>query len=197
MEPILTPNSPWYHPHLYKEEVTQHLSREEIHAMAYHYFLKFMPFFRNQKEGSLKTGLVIEFSTRMKSKLGLSLLFERKMRLNLTYFATCPSLMPYTIFHELVHQWLYDCWYDPNHTARFYKKMEDFEKTNLPVDTKVHIHSRLLKESKYIYQCPSCENIFFNAKAYRGISYCGHCHDLEKGKNYLNRVYRTEQRVSA
>ncbi len=50
-------------------------------------------------------------------------LFESKITLNSRYFIKDPRLLPYTLFHELVHLWLYDCFLDPGHTWRFYDKM--------------------------------------------------------------------------
>ena len=183
--------SPWFHENLFYENPQQPLDKDKLWEMAYHYFLKFMIFFRNQPEGSLKPGTKIELSTRMKSRLGVSILFERRMRLNYPYFSNSPKIMPYTIYHEMVHQWLYDCWLDPNHTRRFYNKMAEFNRTGLPVDQEVHIHRRIVSESKIIYQCPACENLFFCKKKMWRKSYCGHCEDKKRGRHYLALVNNT------
>lgn len=155
------------------------LSRDQLVAIAVYYYEQFMPFFTNQPEGSLIGNVEFIFTTRMKQKLGLAYLFEHKIRLNQTYFAKDPTLLPYTLFHELTHLWLYDCLLDPGHTHRFYKKMTEFSETGLPVDHEVHIHSRVAIEGKYVYICPNCRNRWYLREKLNHTIYCGHCFDKE------------------
>ncbi|MBM4250927.1 MAG: DUF45 domain-containing protein [Deltaproteobacteria bacterium] len=152
---------------------------EQLRMLAYTYYENFLPHFRQQPEGSLIEPVTIEFSSRMKQKLGLAFLFEHKIRLNLPYFRSDPSLLPYTLFHELTHLWLYDCMLDPGHTRRFYKKMRDFEATGLAIDPDVHIHTRVAAEGKFVYSCPNCKNRWYLRDQLKYSIYCGHCFDRE------------------
>lgn len=176
----------WFHPMLATACGERTIDRPSLEALAYDYYVRFMPFFRNQPEGCLLPGVQIDFNSRMKQKLGLAYLFERKIKLNLNYFSRDPRLLPYTLFHELIHVWLYDCLLDPGHTRRFYVKMNEFRATGLPVDQAVHIHRRLAPEAKYIYSCPNCQNRWYVREKLRHAIYCGHCFE-KTGKEFFAR----------
>jgi len=175
----------WSHPLLnLNTEQGFELTVQQLDQLTDHYYCQFLPFFTNQKEGSICGSVNIELSKRMAQKLGLSYLFERIIRLNLRYFAKNPSQLPYTLFHEMVHLWLYDCNLDPNHTKRFYKKMEEFSSTGLPVDKQVHIHSRIASEAKYVYSCPNCQNRWYLKRELSYPIYCGLCFDRDGVEHY-------------
>ena len=181
----------WAHPLL---SVTKNpeknviLSKRDLEAFAYDYYLRFLPFFRGQPEGSLSPGVLIQFTRRMRHKLGLAFLFEHKIKLNQDYFTQEPALLPYTLFHELTHIWLYDCMFDPGHTRRFYAKMSEFSQTGLPVDPDVHIHRRVATEAKYIYMCPNCRNRWYLKDKLQHRIYCGFCHEREKEEFFAELV---------
>ena len=122
----------WKHPLLLHSEKHRALKISELEGFSYDYFLRFLPFFRNQPEGSLHPGTVIKFTGRMKRKLGVADMSKHEIRLNKNYFLKDPKLLPYTLFHEMVHLWLFDCYLDPGHTKRFYQKMKHFEKQAFP-----------------------------------------------------------------
>ncbi len=169
------------------------MSRDQLVVLAYDYYLRFLPFFQDQAEGTIEAGVEIEFTQRMRQKLGLAYLFEHKIRLNQSYFAKDPSLLPYTLFHEMTHLWLYDCLLDPGHTRRFYNKMHEFESTGLPIDPDVHIHVRVAPEGKYVYSCPNCKNRWYLRDRLNYSIYCGHCFDKEGVEYYAKRL-KTVQR---
>ena len=172
----------WFHPLIQHHPQDLALSKTELETFAYDYFLRFLPFFRNQSDGSLKVGTTITFNRKMRQRLGLAVLFEHQVRLNEVYFAKQPRLLPYTLFHELTHLWLYDCERDPGHTVGFYRKMQDFLATGLPVDTEVHIHTRKAQESPYIYRCPSCQNRWHTRQINPQALFCGYCYDNQQIK---------------
>ncbi len=181
----------WFHPLLnLPADPQRRIKRNELEAFAYDFYVRFMPFFRHREEGSLLPGVTIEFNGRMKQKLGLAYLFERKIKLNLNYFSRDPRLLPYTLFHELTHLWLYDCLLDPGHTRRFYAKMSEFRMTGLPIDQAVHIHRRLAPEAKYIYSCPNCKNRWYVRKKLRHAIYCGHCHEKNGEEHFAQLLER-------
>ena len=161
----------WDHPFLHENRL---FKLEELQSFSYDYYIKFTPFFKHQPQGSINGGVQIIFSSKMSSGLGLADIFERTIKLNSRYFTKDPTLIPYTLFHELTHIWLYDCYKDPSHTSSFYQKMKEFNSTLLPVDHKVHIHSRLVTDAKFIYVCPNCNRRWFTNKITRHI-YCGLC----------------------
>ena len=99
----------WFHNLLLHNQSDPLIPKDELRSFAYFYFIKFLPFFRNQIEGSIEKGISIEVSKRMKSKLGLAYMFEQKIILNEEYFSQYPQLLPYTLFHEMTHLWLYSC----------------------------------------------------------------------------------------
>lgn len=180
----------WFHPLLAKSPGRRRraMSREQLVALAYDYYLRFLPFFQHQEEGSIETHVEILFTKRMRQKLGLAYLFEHKIRLNEAYFANDPSLLPYTLFHEMTHLWLYDCLLDPGHTRRFYNKMREFDSTGLPVDPDVHIHTRVAPEGKHVYSCPNCKNRWYLRDRLTYSIYCGHCFDREGVEYYAKRL---------
>lgn len=186
----------WYH-HLLQPKVSETtISRPELESLAYDFYIRFMPFFRNQKEGSLMPGVEISFCGKMKQKLGLAILFQRKIKLNLKYFAKDPKLLPYTLFHELTHLWLYDCLLDPGHTRRFYAKMAEFNTTGLPLDPAVHIHRRLASEANYIYICPNCQNRWYMRKKLHHAIFCGHCFEVTGQEFFARSVSALDLRNS-
>jgi hypothetical protein len=174
----------WRHPYLFRSFKEKALTEKELTSFAYDYYLRFLPFFRNQPEGNLHPGTVIKFTGRMKKKLGLADMSTHEIRLNRTYFLTDPKLLPYTLFHEMVHLWLFDCMYDPGHTKRFYEKMKHFEKTGLPIDKNVHIHRRLASEGNHIYVCPGCDSRWFFTKKLRRPFVCAHCYEKTGAEIY-------------
>lgn len=172
------------------------LSSEELTALAESYLEMFLPFFTNQAEGSINPDITLQLSGKMKQKLGLAFLFEHKIRLNLSYFRKDPSLLPYTLFHEMTHIWLYDCMLDPGHTQRFYNKMAEFQATGLAIDPDVHVHRRIAPEGKFVYICPNCSNRWFMRERLKYSIYCGHCFDRE-GVEYIARRQRSSKPASS
>lgn len=186
----------WAHPFLlHTPDAPQKISKKELQAYAYDYFLRFLPIFRNQKEGDLKVGVMIELSSRMRYKLGQAELFTHTIKLNQNYFLKDPRLLPYSLFHELVHLWLYDCHMDPGHTKRFYQKMAEFEATGLPEDPDVHIHTRLASEARFVYYCSGCENRWYVNMIEDAIMYCGYCFEKAGAKNFP-KAYRNPKNPS-
>ncbi len=160
-----------------------HLDTAQLTRLSYHYYLKFLLFFQSTPLGSLNGGIEIILSNKMKRRLGSADLYSRQIHLNARYFNNKPRLLPYTIFHEMNHVWLYDCYKDPSHTRSFYQKMSEFESTGLDVDPDVHIHRRMAPERPFVYTCPSCSYRWFMNKKLRRKTMCANCEP--KGKFYL------------
>jgi predicted metal-dependent hydrolase len=97
-------------------------------------------------------GIQFEVSGRMERALGMCYPTKRMIRLNRTYFLSRQALLPYTLFHELVHQYLYDLGEPWGHTAQFYALMEVFPAHRFPRDPNVHIHERQAKVGQKIHQ---------------------------------------------
>lgn len=176
----------WDHPFLGLRRLdgSAALTRDELESLGYHYYLRFLPLFRKQPEGSLPDGVFVEFTTRMKHVLGQANLFENRVRLNERYFAREPALLPYTLFHELIHLWLYNCFLDPGHTERFYRKMDTFRATGLPMDHGVYIHQRPHPDGKYVSLCPNCNNRWHAQRPQKRVMFCGYCFDREGVRYY-------------
>lgn len=156
------------------------MTEDALLSLAWGYFRAFLPYFTDQPEGSLKADqVVIELTGRMRQKLGLAYLFDHRIRLNRAYFLEDPTLLPFTLFHEMTHMWLYDCHLDPGHTQRFYNKMREFDRTGLPKDPEVYIHTRVASEARYVYSCPNCRNRWYLRDLLGYSIYCGHCFDRE------------------
>lgn len=162
----------------------QRFDREDIELLCDYFFELFMPRFVGQAEGSLKQGTQIELSKKMTSKIGLALLFENKIRLSEAYFMEHPHYLPYALFHEMTHLWLYHCGLDPGHTRRFYRKMQEFVETGYLVDPEVHVHTRLAAEAKYIYSCVNCNNRWHLKDVLKHEIFCGLCWRKEKTKHF-------------
>lgn len=164
------------------------LTGAQLTALAETYLEMFLPFFTDQREGSINPQVQLQFSPKMKQKLGLAYLFEHKIRLNLSYFREDPSLLPYTLFHEMTHIWLYDCMFDPGHTQRFYNKMAEFQITGLSIDPDVYVHRRIASEGKFVYICPNCSNRWYMRERLKHAIYCGHCYDREGVEHFARRL---------
>jgi predicted SprT family Zn-dependent metalloprotease len=159
-----------------------------LRKYALHYFLWFLPFFRNQPEGSMRFGVDIQLSSRMKSSLGEADLFHGLIRLNSKYFLCNSEMLPYTLFHEMVHLWLYDCERDPAHTRKFYEKMDSFELLGLPIDHKVHIHKRQVNDGQFVYKCAGCQFKWFHRSKAKYAAICGFCEKHQGQKIWVKLV---------
>ena len=167
------------------------LSRAELMHLAESYFEIFLPYFTDQAEGSLDPHTLINFSSRMKTKMGLTYLFEQKIRLNESYFAQFPKMIPYTLFHEMTHLWLYNCRLDPGHTQKFYKKMEQFSFTGFAVDERVYVHKRVVPEAKHIYCCENCGNRWYIRDKIETQIFCGLCFDPSQNSDLASLTLET------
>ncbi len=174
----------WFHPYLLRGGDRDCLASGDLQALAYDFFLRFMRYFRDQPEGQMRHGVAIEFTRKMRQRLGMAVLGEGKIRLNHDYFSMRPAGLPYTLFHEMVHMWLYDCDLDPGHTRRFYQKMMSFLETGLPVDPEVYVHRRLAPEAKFVYRCPGCQQRWYTRDRSAERLYCGYCFENSAQRHY-------------
>lgn len=160
--------------------------QEDLELLAEYFFDLFLPRFVATPEGGLESGTRIEFSKKMRNKVGLAVLFENKIRLSLSYFQQNPQFLPYTIFHEMTHLWLYHSGFDPGHTKRFYEKMAEFQETGYKIDPEVHVHTRLAAEGSYVYICSNCENRWHLKEELDHDIYCALCFKREGVEHYAS-----------
>ncbi len=90
----------------------------------------------------------VEFSGRMARALGMCYPERRRIALNEPYFLKNPCYLPYTLYHEMVHMFLFDAGRPWGHTREFYSLMEEFPSTKYPADPNVHIHMRQARAGK-------------------------------------------------
>lgn len=90
----------------------------------------------------------IDFSVKTKRALGICYPDKRKITLNLNYFLRYPDMLAYTVFHECIHQFLFDLKRPWHHTQEFYKFMSFFPVSRYPEDKKVYIHQRSYSAAK-------------------------------------------------
>ena len=97
-----------------------------------------------QERGSPDCLRKVEFrlSGRMERALGLCYPTKRLIKINVSYFSERVAFLPYTVFHELVHLFLYDLGRPWGHTAEFYSLMECFPVERYMKDPNVHIHEK-------------------------------------------------------
>jgi predicted SprT family Zn-dependent metalloprotease len=160
--------------------------KEDLELLADYFFERFLPRFSGDAGPGLKPGTIIEFSGRMKNKVGLAVLFENKIRLSLNYFLANIQFLPYTIFHEMTHLWLYHLGFDPGHTRRFYQKMLEFSDTGYLIDPEVHVHTRLAAEGRYVYICKNCENRWHLKDELQHNIYCALCFKKSGVEHYAS-----------
>jgi predicted SprT family Zn-dependent metalloprotease len=160
--------------------------KEDLELLADYFFEQFLPLFGGSKDPGIKSGTIIEFSKRMKNKIGLAMLFENKIRLSLNYFSANTQFLPYTVYHEMTHLWLYHLGFDPGHTSRFYQKMLEFNQTGYRIDPEVHVHSRLAAEGSYVYICKNCENRWHLREELEHDIYCALCFKKHGVEHYAN-----------
>ena len=152
--------------------------------------LKFL--FENTSLGSMPLQMpYFDFTKKLRAKLGITFVFDRKIFLNEKYFFRYPERLAYTLFHELTHLWLYESFYDPNHTPRFYRKMRDFYGTKYPIDREVKNQEFLEKEAKLIYQCPQCHHRWHLHETLTYSMYCGPCFD--RNGSYFTLAQRSRE----
>lgn len=84
----------------------------------------------------------LDFSERMARALGMCYPERRRIALNAPYFHQNPHYLPYTLYHEMVHMFLFDAGRPWGHTREFYALMEEFPASKYPTDPNVHIHMR-------------------------------------------------------
>ena len=162
----------------------QQFVKDDIELLADYFYELFLPRFLGQSSGSILIGTTLEISKKMTSKIGLALLFENKIRLSELYFLDHPYYLPYALFHEMTHLWLYHCGLDPGHNRRFYQKMSEFSETGYLVDPEVHIHTRLCAEAKFIYTCKNCGNRWHLRESLKHEIFCGLCWKNEKARHF-------------
>jgi predicted SprT family Zn-dependent metalloprotease len=94
----------------------------------------------------------VEFalSGRMERALGLCYPTKRLIKINSSYFASRLVFLPYTVFHELIHLFLYDLNHPWGHTAEFYALMECFPLEKYMKDPNVHIHEKQEERGKKV-----------------------------------------------
>jgi SprT-like family len=90
----------------------------------------------------------LDLSTRMARALGMCYPERRRIALNEPYFLKNPRYLPYTLYHEMVHMFLYDAGRPWGHTREFYALMEEFPSEKYPTDPNVHIHGRQARSGK-------------------------------------------------
>jgi predicted SprT family Zn-dependent metalloprotease len=96
-------------------------------------------------------------SDRMAHTLGMCYAHKRRLVFNENYFSLNPHLLPYTLFHELVHLFLFDLKKPWGHTKEFYALMEEFPHERYSVDTKVHIHMKAAAAGKKLKSSKDAE----------------------------------------
>ena len=84
----------------------------------------------------------LQLSVRQVRAVGMCYPEKRKIVLNQNYFLKNPQYLPYTLYHELVHLFLFDAGRPWGHTKEFYLLMEDFPVHKHPLDPNVHIHEQ-------------------------------------------------------
>ena len=99
------------------------------------------------KPGVLKN-VGLDLSERMQRALGMCYPERRRIALNEPYFLNNPRYLAYTVYHEMVHMFLYDAGRPWGHTREFYALMEEFPSEKYPPDPNVHIHGRQARAGK-------------------------------------------------
>lgn len=97
------------------------------------------PFEKNYLQAAALKNIKVEFSGKLGRSLGICYPERRRIALNEKYFLKKPSYIGYTLFHEMVHQYLFDIQKPWHHTKEFYRLMEKFPR-KYPVDPNVHVH---------------------------------------------------------
>jgi|GEM_PF-4010316 len=139
-------------------EVVPH-EQELAHARTlnalYQRFFEFAPtLLRHLTYDELKTrpqvlrSVGLELSPRMERALGMCYPEKRRIALNGPYFIRNPDYLAYTLYHEMVHMFLYDAGRPWGHTREFYALMEEFPRTQHKIDPNVHIHMRSARAGK-------------------------------------------------
>lgn len=122
------------------------------------YFFEFAPILLRETPSDCeifrKTALrnvSVEFSERLGDALGICYPEDRVIRLSASYFSRYARLLPYTLYHEMVHQFLFDIKRPWSHNEQFYYLMELFPRA-YEVDRNVHIHMRSAEKGRRIWE---------------------------------------------
>ena len=126
---------------------------------------------------------------RLRSTGGRVHCSRRVLELNGFRLQELPETRAETVFHELIHLWLYAQGLPSGHTALFKQKMAERGHTSIhygvPGDPKGMRHAYPGSDRRVIYRCPACDQRYERRLKYRKAMLCGRCLREGRGKQRI------------
>ncbi|MBI2299518.1 MAG: SprT-like domain-containing protein [Armatimonadetes bacterium] len=131
----------------------------------------------------------IDINPYLRQSAGLIHLATRRLDLNAWRLAQLPETRIETLFHEMIHLWLYTQGFACGHTPRFKQKMA--ERGHLSVrygvegDPKGPLHDYPGSDRRVVYRCPGCQTLYPRRRRYSRPMLCGKCLAEGAGRHRL------------
>lgn len=114
---------------------------------------------------------------------------RRVLELNPGRLTALPETRVETIFHEMIHLWLYAQGWPSGHTPRFRAKMAERGHVSFGYgrdgDPKGPLHAYAGSEPRVVYRCPKCGQQFPRRRRYAQPMACGGCFRAGRGRHRL------------
>jgi predicted SprT family Zn-dependent metalloprotease len=139
--------------------------------------------------GGICPPVKIAINTRLRSTGGNIDTRLRVMELNWLRLTEHPESRVETVFHEMIHLWLYARGMDPGHTPAFKQKM--VERGHLSIhygvagDPKGPRHAYPGSERNVVYHCPKCRHEYRRRRRFSQPMICGECHQAGRGRHRI------------
>lgn len=133
----------------------------------------------------------IELNPRLRTTAGRIRTDHRILELNAYRLQELPETRTETVFHELIHLWLYARGLPAGHNPLFRAKMAERGhatfRYGVEGDPKGQRHSYPGSDRWVVYRCPNCDQRYRRRRRFRRPMLCGPC--LERGGGRHRLIY--------
>ncbi len=139
--------------------------------------------------GDLCPPVKLVINQRLRTTAGRIDTARRVLELNGLRLAQLPETRIETIYHEMVHLWLYAQGLPCGHTAAFRAKMTERGHVSIGYgrddDPKGPHHRFRGSERRVVYRCPGCGQEFVRRRRFGRAMACRACYDAGRGRRRL------------
>lgn len=145
-----------------------------------------------QHFGNLCPPVKLVMNARLRSTAARIDTMRRVLELNPGRLAAYPETRLETIFHEMIHLWLYAQGLPSGHTARFRAKMRERGHISIGYgragDPKGPRHAYAGSERRVVYRCPKCGHEVRRQRRFAEPMACGRCYRAGAGRQRLEEI---------
>lgn len=129
----------------------------------------------------------ITVNPRLRATAGLVLTDQRIIELNGHRLRELPAVRIETVFHEMIHLWLYCQGLPAGHTEAFRAKMRErghrSVRYGVEGDPKGPRHAYPGSDRRVLYRCPECGLEWERRRRYGRPAYCRVCYEAGRGRH--------------